>query len=92
MIEALQNETYFPGYAVIRYYQQVGQMERDDRLIQPDGTIQILPTLAGRQTEGYLEGAVEWEQQTLEGNPPSWYNWAIRFRTELAEGGDYRYN
>ena len=92
LIEALQNETYYPGYAAIRYYQQVGQMERDNRIIQSDNTIEIKPTLAGRVTQGYLEGAVEWEKKNLDGNPPSWYNWAIRFRTELAEGGDYRYN
>ena len=92
LIEALQNNTYYPGYAAIRYYQQVGQMERDSSLIQPDNTIEIIPTLSGRVTKGYLEGAVEWEQKQLDGNPPSWYNWAIRFRTELAEGGDYRYN
>jgi len=90
LVEALQNNTYYPGYATIRHYQARGDLDRDDNIIQPDGTIDLLPLPAGSLTKGYLEGAFDWETTPRDGQAAGWYNWAIRFLQELAEGGDYR--
>lgn len=92
LVEALATNNYYPGYAAIRYYQSIGKLLTDNRLIQPDGTLRIIPDPAGGMTEGYLDGAVDWEQKNLIDAGPGWWNWAIRYRQELAEGGDYRYN
>jgi hypothetical protein len=92
LVEALASNLYFPGYAAIKYYQSIGKLEPNSRLIQPDGTLKIIPTPAGGFTEGYLDGAVDWEQKNIIDVGPGWWNWAIRYRQELAEGGDYRYN
>ena len=90
LIDALENNTYYPGYATIRYYQLTGDLVRDRELIQSDGTIDLIPTPAGTLTKGYIEGAFEWETTARDGVVASWYNWAIRFLSDLAEGGDYR--
>lgn len=90
LLEALENNTYFPGYATIRYYQRTGDLARDSTLIQPDGTIDLIPSAAATLSKGYLEGAFKWETTPRGSLPPSWYNWAIRFLEDLAEGGDYR--
>lgn len=92
LVEALATDLYYPGYAAIKYYQSIGKMERNNKLIQPDGTLKIIPDPAGGFTEGYLDGAVDWEQKNIIDVGPGWWNWAIRYRQELAEGGDYRYN
>ena len=93
LLEALENNTYFPGYATIRFYQNRGDLSSDSIIIQSDGTIDLIPDAdGGTLTQGYLEGAFLWETTSREGLAASWYNWAIRFLTELSEGGDYRIN
>jgi len=92
LLEALRNNTYYPGYATIRFYQNRGDLAPDSAIIQPDGTIDLIPDITGTLTKGYLEGAFKWETTDRDGITASWYNWAIRFIAELAEGGDYRIN
>jgi len=100
--EALETNLYYPGYAAITHYINTGQLQRST-LFAPDGTIQLIPTLTSGLSQGYLEGAVQWEveptvdvvneegvgrQVTI---PGGWWKWALRFRAELVEGGDYRF-
>ena len=54
-------------------------LARDSTLIQPDGTIDLIPSAAATLSKGYLEGAFKWETTPRGSLPPSWYNWAIRF-------------
>ena len=103
LLEALQSDTYYPGYAAIRHYINTGQLQSLDRLIAPDGSLQLLPTQTSGLSQGYFEGAVNWEitptTDVTEENqvqrqvtiPGGWWKWALRFRAELVEGGDYRY-
>jgi len=90
LLEALRENTYFPGYSTIRFYQRAGDLERDSNIIQPDGSIDLIPQSAGTLTKGYLEGAFKWETTPRDGIPAGWYNWAIRHLQDLADGGDYR--
>ena len=90
LLEALRENTYYPGYATIRFYQRAGDLERDSNIIQPDGTIDLVPQAAGTLTKGYLEGAFKWEITPRDGINAGWYNWAIRHLQDLADGGDYR--
>ena len=103
LIEALRTDTYYPGYAAIRHYINTGQMQPVANLIDPDGNLQLLPTLTSGLTQGYFEGAVQWETEpttdTVDGEggsqetvaiPAGWWKWALRFRGEIVEGGDYR--
>lgn len=100
--EALETNLYYPGYAAITHYINTGQLERST-LFAPDGTIQLLPTITSGLSQGYLEGAVQWEiepttdvvEESGQGRqvaiPGGWWKWALRFRAELVEGGDYRF-
>jgi hypothetical protein len=100
--EALENNLYYPGYAAITHYINTGQLERST-LFAPDGNIQLLPTITSGLSQGYLEGAVQWEiepttdvveesgQARQVAIPGGWWKWALRFRAELVEGGDYRF-
>lgn len=90
LLDALENNTYYPGYSTIRYYQRTGDLDRDSNIIQSDGTVDLIPLPAGTLTKGYLEGAFKWETTGRDGVAAGWYNWAIRHLQDLAEGGDYR--
>ena len=63
-----------------------------------------MPSRTSGLSQGYFEGAVAWETEpgtdsvAEEGGrtrevtiPAGWWKWALRFRAELVEGGDYRY-
>lgn len=105
LIEALQTGRYYPGYAAIQHYMNTNQLQSLDNLIAPDGSLQLLPSRTSGLSQGYFEGAVAWEtepgtdtvQESEQGRvrevviPAGWWKWALRFRAELVEGGDYRY-
>jgi hypothetical protein len=105
LIEALQNDTYYPGYAAIRYYQSLQALKSDASLINTTNqTISMTPSRSGTLTEGYLEGAVEHERTTTDdvlvsreqGNtqvsvPAGWRQWLLRFRANSLQGGDYKF-
>ncbi len=104
LLEALQSGRYYPGYAAIQHYINTGQLQSLDNLISPSGDLQLLPSRTSGLSQGYFEGAVAWETEpgtdsvAAEGGvsrevtiPAGWWKWALRFRAELVEGGDYRY-
>ena len=105
LIEALQNDTYYPGYAAIRYYQSLSALRSDASLINTENnTLSMTPSRSSTLTEGYLEGAVEHERKTTQdvltsqeqGNtevtiPPGWRQWLLRFRANSLQGGDYKF-
>ena len=104
LLEALQTGRYYPGYAAIQHYINTGQLQSLDNLISPAGDLQLLPSRTSGLSQGYFEGAVAWETEpgtdsvAEEGGrtrevtiPAGWWKWALRFRAELVEGGDYRY-
>ena len=86
LVEALKNDTYYPGYAAIRYYQKVGDLKPDTDIIV--GNKVVVSSVPGGLGEDYINGAIEYEQKKMIAKGPGWWNWGIGtdFKDALASG------
>lgn len=85
LVDALKNDTYYPGYAAIRYYQMVGDMKQDSDIIV--GNKVVVASVPGGLGEDYLNGAIEFEQKSIVSKGAGWWNWCMpEFKDACAAG------
>lgn len=89
LVKALQNNTYYPGYGVIRYYQSTGDLKSDADIIKGKKVKIVCP--AGSIGESYIEGALEYEQSDITGKGGGWWNWCMpQFKKACATKKDIK--
>lgn len=89
LVEALRNNTYYPGYAAIRYYQSTADLKQDSDIIK--GNKVEVEVYAGSIGKVYIEGAIKFEQADQTGSGGGWWNWCMpAFKKACASGKDIK--